>query len=211
MGMEEMPMRLTGLATILLVTGLGRHVHAQGNVTIQLPSFQQFSINTTISVPDRGGIYAGGASQSWHGSGRRGFPNLPGRRNSVRGASVSGVSVHAYVHPLDELDEATLQAWNHKKTVPSPNRVTSSSFPTVSRGTRPTIREQRAQIVAAEKAEQALAVADFQSGWRLEQLGKTGIAKIYYGMALKRAAGELRVKISSRLVALQSTQIARRP
>ena len=75
--------------------------------TVQLPSFSIFSVNTTVSVPDRGGMYLGGVNRAREGSSTRGLGPL---RNRGIGAdrAANGVTVHAQIHDQDELDRAVL-------------------------------------------------------------------------------------------------------
>jgi hypothetical protein len=73
--------------------------------TVQLPSRQVFSVNTSVLVPDRGGAYLGGVRRSSQGVTQRG----PLRNRSLGGAtSAGGASVHATVIDLRELDRLVL-------------------------------------------------------------------------------------------------------
>ena len=91
-------------------------VHAQRFTTVQLPTFQNFSMSTTIVVPDRGRVYLGGVNRSYRSSSRRGAPLFPGSSRAYGGgSSTSGVSVSAHIHDLRELDQARLAEWERIK------------------------------------------------------------------------------------------------
>lgn len=89
------------------------HCQAQsrgGNVTVQLPTFHQFGVSTTVVVPDRGGLYLGGVgSSSTERSGfRRSFLPGIGSRGVGRTSSAGGISVHATIIDHNEIDRALL-------------------------------------------------------------------------------------------------------
>ncbi len=69
---------------------------------VQLPTTGSFSLSTSVAVPDSGGVYLGGNASSRAGSSSRGM----GLGTSAIGSSTTGggVSVHATVIDLDELD-----------------------------------------------------------------------------------------------------------
>ena len=103
------------LATTMFVISLvANRLDAQ---TVQLPTFSNFSVNTTVSVPDRGATSLGGVRRSSSGSTRRGIPGIS--RFPVAGApfrsrafgSQSGSSqatVHATIIDHREWDAAVL-------------------------------------------------------------------------------------------------------
>lgn len=70
---------------------------------VQLPSVGTFSISTSVAVPDSGSGYAGGVGYGRSGSVSRG----PGYGPNASGRSIGGggVSVHATVIDLEELDQ----------------------------------------------------------------------------------------------------------
>ncbi|MEM7311605.1 MAG: hypothetical protein AAF497_00500, partial [Planctomycetota bacterium] len=100
----------TALALALITNGLDAQ-------TVQLPTFRNFSVNTTVSVPDRGSASLGGVRRSSSGSTRRGVPGIsrfpmagaPFRSRAF--ASQSGGSqatVHATIIDHREWDAAVL-------------------------------------------------------------------------------------------------------
>lgn len=104
----------SGLALVLLS---GLRGFAQPPTTIQLPTFDSFSISTSVLVPDRGSMILGGVDRSAYGSVTNGVPGLShlpyaGRlfQNRAIGheASSSTASVSAYIHDLQAMDEQLL-------------------------------------------------------------------------------------------------------
>lgn len=102
------------LLVLLLFGALSNRAAGQ---IVQLPTFQVFSIGTTVVIPDRGSMYLGGVNRAAFGSSTRGVPGLskiPGAgrlfTNSGIGSEVSSSGVHASATIMDlgELDKAVL-------------------------------------------------------------------------------------------------------
>lgn len=87
---------------LVLTLAVGSTARAQ---TLQLPSRQVFSVNTSVLVPDRGGAYLGGVSRSSQGLTQRGP-----WRNRALGGSAGGVGASVHVTVIDHraLDRAVL-------------------------------------------------------------------------------------------------------
>ncbi len=92
----------------------GTAVQAQ---TVQLPTFNFFTVRTSVVVPDSGGAYLGGVNRAAMGQSARGVPlisRFPGAgrpfTNRGIGSSVasSSASAHATIIDHAELDELTL-------------------------------------------------------------------------------------------------------
>ena len=87
--------------------------------TVQLPTFSYTTVNTTVSVPDRGGMYLGGVGYSSIGSSEAGTPILPFKnRSSGRSTRATGMSVSAYIHDFEEMEQELL-----KQPSPTPGFV----------------------------------------------------------------------------------------
>jgi hypothetical protein len=84
----------------------------QPGSAVQLPTFSNFSVGTTVSVPDRGSAYMGGINRSASGSSSFRSPLLPFRpfKNSAIGSqhSAMGVHVSAWIHDFEAMDEYLL-------------------------------------------------------------------------------------------------------
>jgi hypothetical protein len=78
---------------------------AAAQISVQLPTYSTYSVNTTVVVPDRGGMWIGGGGQSSFG-GLRSAPAGQMLRTVRQGAA--GVGVLAHVHDHAELDQQTL-------------------------------------------------------------------------------------------------------
>ena len=59
--------------------GAGSAVAQQGATTVQLPTYSFFSVNTTVTVPDRGSADLGGVNRVAEGRNEFGTPLLPFR------------------------------------------------------------------------------------------------------------------------------------
>jgi hypothetical protein len=191
--------------------------------TVQLPSFSVFSVNTTVSVPDRGGMYLGGVSRARDESTTRGFGPLANRGiGSDRAAS--GVTVHATIHDLDELDKAVLADAAAKRGPIDPDLAKAELIRRgVGKGAIAppgASSSQLADSVAAIRAKNAVAAEArgneaaelFAKAEASEAEGKTSVAKIYYLMVTRRDAGQLKQLAESCLARLsgKSSAVARR-
>jgi hypothetical protein len=92
-----MNQRISLLVWTLWILGAA-FAHAQ---VVQLPTYQVFSVGTTVSIPDRGAAYLGGVTRGGWSSSSRGVPGLsqiPGvnRLFTNRGIGSSVSSSHAY-------------------------------------------------------------------------------------------------------------------
>jgi hypothetical protein len=97
---------LRSLASLLLILA-AQTVQAQ-NIAVQQPVLQDFSVDTTVTVPDRGTALLGSVRSGAAGRASYGFG--PFRNGSSRGYSLSGSSVttSVYIHDLRAMDEALL-------------------------------------------------------------------------------------------------------
>ena len=78
---------------------------------VQLPTFGYNTVNTTVSVPDRGGVYMGGIKRSSSGRTESGAPLLPFKNRSIGNqTSATSFSSHVYIHDFEAMDEAALNA-----------------------------------------------------------------------------------------------------
>jgi len=79
--------------------------------TIQQPIFEQIGVQTSVMVPDRGGVYLGGVKRLREGSGG----STPFGLGSSIGREVSntGISAHVYISDLHEMDDLILNSPDH--------------------------------------------------------------------------------------------------
>src|SRR5688500_11840365 len=104
--------RLRGTATILLLAAFAgiwsnSPVAAQ-SLTVQQPVIDTFGVGTTVSVPDRGGMYLGGVGRAAEARSARGFPLRRGPL--ARSASSASLSTGVYIHDFEAMDAAVLEA-----------------------------------------------------------------------------------------------------
>ena len=109
------------IVAVLIVTGgLGfssQTAWGQPAQVVQLPTFNSFSVSTTVSVPDRGAVSLGGVRSLREGANTRGVPmlsKLPGlsrlgkNRAIGREAGASSLTAHATIISFEEMEEELL-------------------------------------------------------------------------------------------------------
>jgi hypothetical protein len=187
--------------------------------TVQLPTFSYFTVNTTVSVPDRGGAYLGGVNRARDGSWSRGFGPLANR--SLGGDRMaSGVSVHATIIDHEELDRAVLAEAAARRVPADPAEAKAGALTRHigrteggSAGASPShdaLLSPLPDSIAAIKARNAAAADEraseaagyFAKAAAAEADGKPALAKIYYQMVARRDAGTLKQRAELRLAAL---------
>ncbi len=196
--------------------------------TVQLPSFSIFSVNTTVSVPDRGGAYLGGVSRARDSSTTRGFGPLRNRGIGAERAA-GGMAVQATIHNLDELDRATLvratlaEAAARRGSVDPDlakaelirrgvGRGIADGQDIAAAGAMPappadSVAAIRAKNAAAAQARASEADELFAKAEAAEAAGKASVAKIYYQMAARRDTGAIKALAESRLAKLSEKPV----
>ncbi len=207
---------LAGIFTAILPL-LARQANAQ---VVQLPTFQFFGMSTTVSVPDRGGAYLGGASSSSIGGFERGLPGLgrtaaPIRNGAIGGrAQSSGVTISASIHDFEAMDQQLLGRGN-AKAVPRARRFGQARTAPDIAGRSSVVELRRRQSAANVTDRMALendAFHDFERAKALVAEGKPGVAKVYLQRAAKRASPQLKPQIeTARRALFASTPSAQRP
>lgn len=87
-------------------------VAPQTATTVQLPTFNFFTISTSVMVPDRGGAYLGGVGRGASAGRSNGAPGLPGSRAFGSSAEAGGVSIGVQIHDFEATDRALLGSSN---------------------------------------------------------------------------------------------------
>jgi hypothetical protein len=180
----------------MIVTGLlcGAPASAQQGVTLQLPTFSFFSVATTVVVPDRGGAYLGGVGRASSGRSRFGV----GQSAFGFERHAAGLHATAHLHDLQGMDEALLRGGARPATIsPLAQRLAQSQSD--KNDALASLQEIERRRLAAAQAEQAEAADFFARGRDAQAAGKTSLAKTYYGIALRRASGELRQQIAAQI------------
>jgi hypothetical protein len=170
-----------------LVASTGHAVHAQQQPpasTIQLPTFNVFSYNGTVLVPDQGSTYAGGSHYAVDSLVSGGPFPVQRARSLLR--SQNGLQVTATIIDLQAMDRQLLA-----QTAPSPRAMLSP--------------------VDSSKPRADLAPMDdpiAYGKWLVRRArgaakrGEPGAARVLYQMAIKRLPENLASIASSELAAL---------
>jgi type II secretory pathway component GspD/PulD (secretin) len=198
-------------AVALLLTGTATTV-ARGQI-VQLPTFNYFTIQTSVLVPDSGRGYLGGVRRGSYGRNSRGVPGFSkipgvgpffGGRALGGGGSTSVTSVRATVIDHDALDKAVLAAARSG----GDRRGTSSTVKKSSKGVSglESLAEIRRQNAAKTDARAREAEQLFARGAAAEADGNYGVARIFYRRAAKLAKGELSQKVVARLAAINAVK-----
>ncbi|MGY8769624.1 MAG: hypothetical protein ACKVH8_14500 [Pirellulales bacterium] len=186
--------------------------------TVQLPTFRQFGVSTSVLVPTRGSTYLGGIGRNGeYSNSRRGLPFLPGNRGISKSTSHAGMRASAYVHDFDAIDKALLGVDFYRRQKESPGSALNSSKYS-SNNSRPSnsqlsnadnlslsaIKElQVAKNEAAnQEANKYLAHAE-----KALASGKPNIAKLFLRLAIDEAQGEYKQILTARLGLLEKAPL----
>jgi len=199
---------------------------------VQLPTFRFSTVQTTVSVPDRGAMHLGGVGRSAAASNSRGVPLLgkvPGlsrvgrSRGISRTTGASSTSVHATIIDHAELDRKVLAEAARRRGAGSGLMVDRSAERRadflsrhVGRTTpelatpggrsvaekSPSVEEIRRRNKAARSARDEEAVTFFEKGRAALANGRRGAARVYFNMAARRANGELKLQVEDALARL---------
>jgi hypothetical protein len=199
----------------LVVCGFASIASAQAPTTVQLPTFNFFTVNTTVSVPDSGRTYLGGLLRGSDSSTTRGLAPFPGLANRGIGSerSAAGMSVRAWIHDFRKMDEALLAEAAAKRGETDPAALKGAALsdsleaaPTGNATDAPLlsvadIRRQNEQQDAAQREE---AMAYFTKAEEYRTAGKLGLAKLNYQRAAARDAGKVKEAALKRISQLQA-------
>lgn len=207
---------------------------AQFFSTVMLPSQSQFGVNTTVSVPDSGGVLLGSVNRSANGYVSRGFGPFTNRAFG-RSLGASTVSAHVYVIDLGEMDRrmqeeaAAMREFSyhqyvmaypkvaHAAKITNAGRNEATATPEAKRvasgmslaAQRKLANDEDAALLAAARAE---AEALLTKAAEAEKAGKPLSAKAAYLAAAKKGEGETRrlgLEGYRRILAATSAEIAR--
>lgn len=172
------------------------------NLTVQQPVFGNFSVGTTVSVPDRGGAYIGGVSRA--GSGRKSFGPLRSGSSIGLFRDHSGVSTHVTIHDLGEMDRMILGQATERHIAHDGRRLSGRAAQAysslleryASSATRTDIRPTAGR--GRSEANSGIAKADrsLRLGQAAEAKGKLSVARLHYRMAARHGSDEARLKLA---------------
>lgn len=191
-----------GTLMAAVTLGMGGTLSAQG-ITVQEPVVQVFSVNTTVSVPDRGAAYLGGVSSAAQGSSMYG--PLPYSSSGLTRTN-SGMEIGVYIHDFDAMDRYLLSqstgADQHEWV--NPNRRAAAAFEVlrgdnVAFSSHPHSYEMSADRPgdsAASGGSRPSAANDSADGVEFclarardaEQRGRSGLASLWYQTAARHGS-----------------------
>ena len=176
----------TAIVSSILMAGFSTAGH--GQTVVQLPTFHQFTVSTTVLVPDSGAGFAGGTGRSASGSSQRGLPGLamPGVRPSGnravgRSDAAGGMAIQAQIHDPDAIDRHLLGQADPNGARPR-SRAGVNPLLAGPASSLADIRKARADRESAISAEGEALLA---RGRKAEAAGKKSVARQYYRMATK--------------------------
>lgn len=186
---------------------------APGGITVQLPTYNFFTTQTSVMVPDRGGTSLGGVSRSSGGRREFGPPFLPGNRAFGSATSGGSMEVNVVVHDLQAMDEALLggagaggggggaQAGGALASA-APERPVFRVGGTASDAAPNSLAAIRLEKSRESAERTAAALALVADADRSAAAGQKGAARIFLKQALRQADGDLKQSILERLAAL---------
>ncbi len=180
-----MKKRMTFFAILCMLLGTS-HLFAQ-NGTVQQPVFRNFSVGTTVSVPDRGSAHLGSISRAVSGSKNIGFYRPGSAVGKIH--EHAGASSHVYIHDFEAMDQYLL----NQGTFQTASRY---SFSTRRKSTaysllfqRKKLRPMRSNVSSSSRSpavSRASKVArSMKLAKRAEQRGKLSLARLHYRVAAK--------------------------
>jgi hypothetical protein len=199
LGEGEVAMRVAAWMVAACVALFAARAAAQtnasgANITLQLPNFTVFGVNTMVLAPDSGPSPLAAERQARYSRAMYGPSNPQRAIGAQRGAAMAAVT--AQIHDARADDEAILRAararrtnWSRGSTSQLDRRGAASSGGLQSIAQ---IERERALKSAAEERE---ALALLEKARQAKAAGKSSVAAIYYGMSAKKAAGQLKTQI----------------
>ncbi len=246
----------------------GAALKAEDGTTVQLPTFNFTTVNTTVTIPDGGSVTLGGIDRVAEGRTERGVPilgKIPFLNRAFKNVGIgrevssSRMRATAKILILDELekdvmdqaadsraargdrrtfeemvrdhqalevlrqqdadlrkaeylsrhvDQAAIQNTSAIRNISAPPYTAEQRFapPEAAPPQLPDIEAIRQRNEAAKELRDAEAVAYFEQGQAAENSGKAGAARVYYKMALRRANGQFKTDVQSRLDALDGAE-----
>jgi hypothetical protein len=167
--------------------------------TVQLPSFNIFTVETTVSVPDSGGAYVGGFGRRFSTGARQG----PWSRGGGAGAGASGVHVTTRIIDHAEHDRLTLRGGaDDAEQDEFTRKLADADDSTAGRPAEgvAAIRRRKAAENAAAAAElRAEGEEHFRRGLQAESAGRLAGARSHYFLAARKLDGEARREALERL------------
>jgi len=189
---------------LLVAVTLAGTASAQ-NLSVQQPSVSNFSVGTTVVVPDQGGAFLGGVRRGAMGRSSYG----PFRSGSALGleSSGGGISTHVQIHDMAEMDRqilASAPARDESRARLSPraehawqslrSRQGGTAYAGSNTGAIGSAPENFKPLMSAQTVEQGQAY--LAKGRAAVARGKVELAKVYFRMADKLGVREAKSELA---------------
>jgi hypothetical protein len=172
---------------------------------LQLPSMHTFEVQTSVMVPDSGGMSLAGASRAAMASSTRGVPGWgPLGRNaaSSRIAGASGMMVRATIIDHEELDRRTLGAATGRRATDSRTDADAARISSARSAPAGSVAAIKRELAEEEAAAESRAAAHLSTALKLEREGDVRLARSYYLRAAHTSTGEVKQRALERLASL---------
>jgi hypothetical protein len=184
---------------------------AQAQV-LQLPTYRQFAVGTTVVVPDRGWVHLGGNGGAAVGGSQFGALGVPLQRAAGAHTSAGGMSISATIHDFEAMDRTLLEQAAARRgnrarfDAATPEPHWSHDAPPAS------VAEIRRQHAAQAHSNPPAPLDDagrlITQGDAAVRMGNRGAARVYYQMAARRAAGPLQATAQAKYDKLRPSATA---
>lgn len=197
---------------------------------VQLPQFEFFGVNTTVSVPDRGSVNSGGINRSQYAYGSRAVPGAAhfpyagrafGNRSVAGGAAANGVNVSAQIHDFAAMEESLeaggtaarrslggeirrSEATNRRTTAGDMRHATRASSSPLADVPQASVRELRSGQAKLRNSDAVEAVQYLARGKQQLAAGKPGVARVYLQIAARRGDAETQRQAAVELQSISS-------
>ena len=153
---------------------------------VQQPVVATTTVNTTVSVPDRGSALLGGVSSA--ASARQQYGPLPSGVSRGFSRQATSISTSVYIHDLQAMDEALLNSGS--RTEPERRQPGVDQF----------VRSRAARLAAEPTASTKEKAAKFeQLALKADAAGKPGVARLHWQVAAKYGSQLAETRLAEKL------------
>lgn len=195
----------------LLLAGFQSAAFAQ-NITVQQPVIRSFGVGTAVSVPDSGRAFLGRVASA--GETQKRYGSFPSGTSTGWFRQHAGMSVHATIHNLHEMDERLLREAVNSARIPTGRRLSGNAEHAyrslISRYESRTGRQtalhsrrslQRSATTASEKNSAALF---YRLGLQAERRGHHSLALRHFRIAAKSGSKAAQERLAAPRLAARS-------
>ncbi|HCS53247.1 hypothetical protein [Rubinisphaera sp.] len=171
-------------------------------LTVQQPVVSQFSVNSTVSVPDRGSTHLGSLSTARDS--RFHSRTWPRGSSTSRSLTHQSVSVSAHIHNFEEMDELLLQQGKQSLPLPLESELPSNLHFRSFRQTadvNPVHRKVRssAPITNSQTTTYSSSLAEIYYEKAVQAIADDNprLAKIYFQLAADRGSAPAQTQLNN--------------